>query len=314
MTRRAILIAAPIAVAVLTATLLAQRQEVAVNDTQVFPESVTSTRDGAVIFGSTAKPVVYRAAPGAASADAWIQPPTGGLQRVLGVFADDRAHALWVCSSAVAATPGATPTGETAVKRFDLTTGAFQSSHAFAGGTGTCNDMAVAQDGTLYATDTSGARVLRLTPGATAMEQWAADPSLASADGIAVLGDGAIYVNTFRSGTLVRLRVGADGASLPPETLATSRPLVRPDGMRSVGPNTMLLVEGEGRLDEVTIQGSRAEIRTLKDGFSGPTAVTLIGAQAFVLEAKLNYRSDPQLRGQDPGPFRVIAVAYSAPR
>src|SRR5262249_43937941 len=139
------------------------------------------------------------------------------------------------------------------------------------------------------------------------------DPQLATADGIAILSDGAIYVNTFATGTLVRLAVGADGSSQAPVKLETSRPIVRPDGMRSVAGMTMLLVEGDGHLDEVTVQGTRADVKTLKDGFVGATAVTLVGEQAFVLEAKLNYRNDARLRDQDPGPFRVLAAPY-APR
>jgi len=286
----------------LAASLAAQPAEVTINDTIVSPESVTSSRDGAIIFGSTTKGTIYRAAPGAAVADAWIQASTGGLQRVLGVFADDRSQTLWVCSSAPAAARGAaptsTPTGETGVKSFNLSTGAAKGSYLFPGGTGTCNDMAIAADGTMYATDTAGARVLRLKPGASAMDQWAADPLLTSADGIAVLSDGAVYVNTVATGTLVRLAVGADGTAAAPVKLETSRPIARPDGMRSVSGMVMLLVEGDGHLDEVAIQGNAANIRTLKEGLTGPTAVTLVGNQAYVLE----------------GRTKVTAVAYTPSR
>jgi sugar lactone lactonase YvrE len=233
---------------------------------------------------------------------------------VLGVFADDRARLLWVCSSPAAPVPGAAPAGETGVKSFDLQTGAFRASYTFPGGTGTCNDIAVAADGTMYATDTPGARVLRLRPGATTMDMWAADPLLASVDGIAILADGAVYINTYSSGLLVRLAVSADGRAAAPVKLQTSRPIVRPDGMRTVRGQTLLLVEGDGHLDEVVVQGSRAEVRTLKDGFVGATAVTLVGREALVLESKLNYRNDPALRDKDPGPFRAISVLYTPSR
>jgi outer membrane protein assembly factor BamB len=293
------LVALGVLVAAPASAARAQQAEVTINDTMVSPESVTSSRDGAIIFGSTTKGTVYRAAPNAAAADAWIQASTAGLQRVLGVFADDAHQTLWVCSSAPppprGAAPPATPApaGETGVKSFNLATGAAKGSFAFPGGTGTCNDMAIAADGTLYATDTSGARVLRLKPGATTMDLWAADPLLTSADGIAVLGDGAVYVNTFASGTLVRIAVGAGGAASAPVKLETSRPLVRPDGMRSVTGTTMLLIEGDGHLDEVTIRGTQAEITTIKDGFTGPTAVTLVGNRAYVLEGRTKVTAVP---------------------
>jgi sugar lactone lactonase YvrE len=276
----------------------AQPAEVTINDTMVSPESVTSSQDGAIIFGSTTKGTIYRAAPKAAAADAWIQASSVGLQRVLGVFADDAHQTLWVCSSAAPTGRGVAsqPTGDTGVKSFNLATGAPKGNFPFPGNTGLCNDMAIARDGTLYATDTLAGRILRLKPGASAMEQWVADPLLASADGIAILADGNVYVNTFGTGTLVKIAVGADAAAAAPVKLALSRPLTRPDGMRSVGANTMLLIEGDGHLDEVTVQGTRAEIKTIKEGFMGPTAVTLVGNLAYVLEGRTKVTAVPYTR------------------
>jgi sugar lactone lactonase YvrE len=279
--------------ACVASTLYAQPAEVTINDTMVSPESVTSSADGAIIFGSTTKGNIYRAPKGATSADVWIEASSAGLQRVLGVFADDAHQTLWVCSSAAPARGGAPASGETGVKSFNLATGAQKGSYAFPGGTGTCNDMAIDKAGTLYATDTAGARILRLKAGAGAMDQWAADPLLTSADGIAVMGDGNVYVNTFASGTLVKIPVGADGAAGQPSRLQLSRPLVRPDGMRSISATKMLLIEGDGHLDEVSIQGNAAEITTLKDGFTGPTAVTLVGSTAYVLEGRTKVTAVP---------------------
>jgi hypothetical protein len=76
----------------------ADRSEIVIQDPRAFPESFTSTADGTVFFGSAGKNMVYRAARGSATAQAWIQPETAGLRRVLRVFADDRAKTLWVCS------------------------------------------------------------------------------------------------------------------------------------------------------------------------------------------------------------------------
>ncbi len=121
-------------------------------------------------------------------------------------------------------------------------------------------------------------------------------------------------MNSVGQGTLLRIPVKADGSAGAITKLETSRPLMQPDGMRSVGSKTMLLVEGAGRLDEVTINGNKAEIKTLKEGLTGPTAVTLAGGTAYVAEARLNYRNDPKLRDQDPGPFRAIGVPYRAPQ
>ncbi len=278
--------------AALSASASAQPAEITINDTMVSPESITSSADGAVIFGSTTKGNVYRAAPGAASADVWISASAAGLQRVLGVLADSAHQTLWVCTTAAAAL-GATAAGETGVKAFAMPAGTPKGSYQFPGNRGLCNDIAVAPDGTVYATDTQGGRVLRLAPGAAQMTEWAASPLLASADGLVVLSDGSVCVNTFSSGTLVKIPLASGGSAGEPVKLETSRPLVRPDGMRTVRGNTLLLVEGDGHLDEVRVEGSRAEITTLKEGFMGVTAVTLVGGTAYVLEGRTKATAVP---------------------
>jgi len=289
----------------------ADRTEITFTDGRIFPESLTSTKNGAVYFGSLGQDSVYRAAPNAAKAETWIRPKTNGLQTVLGVFADEPAGTLWVCASASGGRNGAPVVGETALKAFSLKDASFKASYAFPAG-GLCNDIAAAKDGTIYATDTTGARVLRLKKGASAFDVWASDPMLlATVDGVALLADGAVYVNSVGQGTLLRIPVKADGSAGPITKLETSRPLQSPDGMRSVGSRTMLLVEGAGRLDEVTIAGDKAEIKVLKEGLTGPTAVTLVGNMAYVAEARLSDRNDP---AKDPGPFRAVAVPYKAPK
>jgi sugar lactone lactonase YvrE len=230
---------------------------------------------------------------------------------VLGVLADEKAGVLWVCASATGGRGGAPSVGETALKAFNLKDASFKASYAFPGN-GLCNDIAVAGDGTVYAADTIQARVLRLKKGATALDVWAADPMLlGGADGLALLADGHLYVNSVQQGTLLRIDVNKDGSAGKITKLETSRPLMQPDGMRSVGSRTMLLVEGAGRLDEVTINGDKAEIKVLKEGLTGPTAVTLAGGTAYVTEAKLALRNDAT---KDPGPFRAVGVPYKAPK
>jgi sugar lactone lactonase YvrE len=301
-----------VALGMACAAQAADRPEITFADARIFPESLTSTKNGAVYFGSLGHDSVYRAAPTSSKADTWIQPKANGLATVLGVFADERAGVLWVCTSASGGRNGAPYVGETALKAFHLKDASFKASYAFPGN-GLCNDIAVANDGTVYATDTIQARVLRLKKGASALDVWATDAMLlGTADGIALLADGAVYVNSVGQGTLLRIAVKADGSAGAITKIETSRPLMQPDGMRSVGSKTMLLVEGAGRLDEVTVNGDKAEVKVLKEGLTGPTAVTLVGGMAYVSEAKLNYRNDPTLG--DPGPFRAVGVPYHAPK
>jgi hypothetical protein len=282
-------------------------REITFADARIFPESVTSTASGDLYFGSLGQDSVYKAPANSTQAVRWVPSKANGLNFVLGVFADEQAGVLWVCSSARSGQNGAPSVGETALKAFGLTDASFRGSYAFPGG-GLCNDIAVAADGTVYATDTNQARVLRLKKGADALDIWAADPMLlASADGIALLADGGVYVNSVNQGTLVRIPVNADGSAGTIAKLVTSRPLVRPDGMRSIGHETMLLIEGEGRLDEITVSGNTADVKVLRDRLKGPTGVALARGAAWVTEAKLGLLDTP---GKDPGPFRAIGVAH----
>jgi sugar lactone lactonase YvrE len=284
----------------------ADRPEITFDGPRIFPESLTSTKNGDLYFGSLGQDSVYRATSKESQAKTWIQPKSNGLTTVLGVLADEKAGVLWVCASASGGRNGAPFVGETALKAFSLKDASFKASYAFPGN-GLCNDIAVANDGTVYATDTIQGRVLRLKKGAAAFDVWASDPmQLATADGIALLDDGNVYVNSVGQSTLMRIDVNKDGSSGKITKLETSRPLQGPDGMRSVGKKIMLLVEG-GRLDEVTINGDKAEIKVLKEGMPGITAVTLTGGMAYVTEAKLNLRNDAT---KDPGPFRVFGIPY----
>lgn len=281
--------------------------EVTIHDDKPFPESMTSTSDGTLIIGSLGKGEIFKAAKGAAMAEVWIKPGTNGLQHVLGVLADQRSGTLWVCSSELP------PDGKlAALKTFDLKTGAPKGSFDFPGEKSFCNDIAIGPDGTAYATDTFTGRILRLKKGAAALDVWVKDDQLGGADGIAFGDPGTIYLNTFTTGKLFRVPVGKDGAAGAIAQIPTSQPLTSPDGLRPLGKNEFLMIEGAGRLDRVTIDRNTAKIEVLKDGFNGPVAVTRVGDTAWVVEGKLPYMLDPKFAGQDPGPFKAYAVPLSS--
>lgn len=67
-----------------------------------------------------------------------------------------------------------------------------------------------ADKGEVYVTNTLAPEILRLRPGAKALEIWASDPVFdagpkgAGLDGIAFGADGHLYVNTFSKGELFR--------------------------------------------------------------------------------------------------------------
>ena len=260
-----------------------ERTEVTINGIGVLAENLTSGQDGTIYFGSTATGTIYRAAPGATRAEPWIQASAAGLSNVLGVLADDKSNTLWACQNNTGGRGGAPIVGQTALRSFDLKTGAAKATYPFPTNGGVCNDMAIAADGTVYATESFANRVHRLRPGTAALDVWSTDPQLGAIDGIAILGDGQVYVNTFSSGRLFRIPVNADGTAGTLVPIETSLPLSRPDGLRAVGPQTLIQAEGQGRATELTITGNRAEVRVLQENLTGATGVTLVGNNVFVL-------------------------------
>jgi sugar lactone lactonase YvrE len=258
------------------------RTTITLGDTAVSPENVTSSRDGTVYFGSMTKGTIYRALPGAAQAEPWILASATGLTRVLGVLADDRSNTLFVCQNAVDARGGAPASGQTALRTFDLKTGAARGTYPFPANSRICNDIAVAEDGTAYVSESYGGKVHRLRPGASALEVWASDEQMNVIDGLALLSDG-LYVNDFAKGAMFRIPMTADGSAGALIPIQTSMPLERPDGLRSVGPRTLLQTEQAGRVAELTITGDRAEVRVLEDGLTRASGVTVVGDALVVL-------------------------------
>ena len=278
------LLVAVVALTTIATSVHAQgRTEITIKDTgTVTPENLTSSRDGSVYFGSMTKGTIYRAAPGAARAEPWILASATGLTRVLGVLADDRSNTLWVCQNATGGQGGAPAAGQTALRSFDLKTGAAKGTYPFPPNSGVCNDIAVSDDGTAYASESFRGRVHRLKPGATAIETWVTDQQLNVIDGLALLADG-LYVNEFATGKLFRIPVNADGSAGAIVPIETSLPLTRPDGLRTAGPRKLLQAEQGGRVAELTIDGNRAEVRVLKDSLARAAGVTIVGDTAFVL-------------------------------
>jgi hypothetical protein len=95
----------------------------------------------------------------------------------MGVLADEKSGMLWVCSNDVSAlgVPGPGSEKGSALKGFDLKTGAGKVSVKFPGTHTFCNDMAVGDDGAVYVTNSFAPQILRLRPGAHELEIWHTD-------------------------------------------------------------------------------------------------------------------------------------------
>jgi hypothetical protein len=273
---------------------------VTVTDTRVFPESITVTSDGTLLIAGSEKGIIYKAASGATTAQAWISREQAGFEGfLLGIYADEPHGVFYVCSDV------AGPPRQAAFKSFDLKTGALKATYHFPGG-GLCNDFVTAPDGTLYATDTVLGRILRLKPAANEPDIWASDPGLAGIDGIAFAG-GKLYFNNVQKNLLQRIEVNSDGSAGAVTTLQLSTALSGPDGMR-VGPGEVLLIaeNRSGNLTQAKIDGDKATLTVVKGGFGQLTAVGVVGNVAWVAESRFAQRDNPNNR--DPGPWVITPV------
>lgn len=280
--------------------------EITMQGLRLFPESITSDAAGNIYLGSNPG-IIFRAAPGEASAQPWIAPDAAnGLMSVFGVLADDVRGLLWVCTN-----PAGAGGGSPAIKTFRLADGALVASYPLnTGGLPTmCNDMTIAANGDVYATETLGGRVLRLVNGGAAFDIWATDPEFATADGIALAEDGTLYINAIQRNNLVRANIDAAGNFAGATVLTPSRPMGGPDGLRLLEGHRFLQSEGNaGLITVVTIEGDHARIETIAEGVDYASAVTAVNGRAFYPEGKLRFLFGP-LAGQDPGPFIVRNVA-----
>lgn len=269
-----------------------------------FPESITSTSDGALYAGSMTHGVIYKAAPGTASAEPFVEAQTEGPAGVAGVFADEANKTLWACYVDLAAFGGG-DSKPSVLRSFDLTTGASKASYTFAGAS-FCNDIATTADGTAYATDTMGGRIVRIAPGAAELEEWLKSDSLAGIDGLSFAPDGKLYANSVTANKLMRIDMGADGAAGAVTDLTLSQEIKGPDGMRFGDDGVLYLAENaNGRVDSVDIQGDAATITPLPGNvYDFPAAVTKVGSTLWVLESQLG-----KMGGDvDPGAFMIHPV------
>jgi len=287
---------------------------------RVFPENITSTKGGTLYVGSMAAGGIMRVLPNTNRAEIWIKPGAFGSRAIFGVLAAARSNTLWVCSNDLSAigVPGPSTESGSALKGFDLKSGAGKISIKLPGEKTLCNDIAIGADGSAYVTNTNAAQILRLAPQADQFEVWSSDPMLAppvgggaGLDGIAFGADGNLYVDTYTPGELFRVAVKAGKAGKVTK-LTPSRPLVLADAIRPLGGNTFLIVEGGGRLDRMVIKGDDATIETLKDGFAVPTSVAVVDQTAWVSEGQLGYIFDPSMKDKLPRlPFRIYSVPLS---
>jgi hypothetical protein len=261
----------------------APASEILIADAKSQPESLTVAPGGVLIVGSASTPFVYKVRPGSTTAEKFIDASEEGAGTFFfGMLADAASNTLWTCQ--LTPVPGATPVKRhTALRGFDLSSGAQKLRWNLPGESNTCNDFAIGPDQALYISDTSNSKIYRLPAGAAAAELLLEDAALRGIDGITFL-NGTLYVNNVFSNKLFRIPLDAAGKAGPPVEIATDQPVKGPDGMRAANGKLLLAENGSGKISVITIQGDKASVTVIKDGLKTPTAVEPAGDKIWIAE------------------------------
>ncbi len=182
--------------------------DILIVDAKSQPESLTVAPGGVLFVGSASTPFVYRVRPGSTTAEKFVDASAEGAGTFFfGMLADAASNTLWTCQlTPVAGTKP--PKRQTALRSFDLATGAQKLRWNLPGDNSTCNDFALGPDKALYISDTANSKIYKLPAGASTAELFLEDRALYGIDGITFL-NGTLYVNNVFSNNLYRIPMDA---------------------------------------------------------------------------------------------------------
>jgi hypothetical protein len=183
-----------------------------------FPEGITKSQAGRMYVGSIADGSIYTVAPNATTAQQFIAANTLAKPSVLGMAVSGDSTTLWVCNTVTSPPMGELPSA--AIVGIGAADGQVKATHELpASAAGAfCNDIAIADNGNLWATESFGGRIFRIlasdllsnTPATT----WLQASELAGPEGPAVgafganglvLLSGKLFVVNSSRGTLLSI-------------------------------------------------------------------------------------------------------------
>ncbi len=257
--------------------------EILIADAKSQPESLTVAPGGVLIVGSASSPFVYKVRSGSSTAEKFIDASAEGPGTFFfGMLADAATNTLWTCQ--LTPVPNTTPVQRhTALRSFDLSTGAPKIRWNLPGDNNVCNDFAIGPDKALYITDTINSKIYKLPAGASTAELFLEDRALYGIDGITFL-DGTLYVNNVFSNNLYRIPVDAAGKPGQPVDIWMDQPIKGPDGMRAANGKLFVAENGSGKISIITVNGDKASVTVIKEGLKTPTGVQPAGDTVWFTE------------------------------
>ena len=264
-------------------TQAASAADILIGDAKSQPESLAVAPGGVLFVGSASSPFVYKVRSGSATAEKFIDATAEGPGTFFfGMLADGASNTLWTCQ--LTPVPDTTPVRRhTALRGFDLSTGAPKIRWSLPGDDSMCNDLSIGPDKALYLTDTANGKIYRLPSGASTAELYLEHRTLMGVDGITFL-DGTLYVNNVVFNKLYRIPVDAAGKPGTPVDIWMDQPVKGPDGMRAANGKIFVAENGSGKISVLTINGDKASVTVIKEGLKTPTAVEPAGDTLWIAE------------------------------
>jgi len=262
----------------------ASAAEILIVDAKSQPESLTVAPGGILFVGSASTPFVYKVLPGSTTAEKFVDASAEGPGTFFfGMLADAATKTLWTCQL--------TPVGDTkppkrhtALRGFDLSTGAQKLRWDLPGENSTCNDFAIGPDKALYITDTANGKIYKLPARASTADLFLEDTaSLRGIDGITFL-NGTLYVNNVISNKIYRIPVDAARKAGQPVEILLDQPVSKPDGMRAAKGKLLIAENGSGKISVISLSGDKGSVTVIKEGFKTPTAVEPAGDTIWIAE------------------------------
>ncbi|HEY6986939.1 MAG TPA: hypothetical protein VH369_01070 [Bryobacteraceae bacterium] len=261
----------------------ASAADILIADAKSQPESLTVAPGGVLIVGSASTPYIYKISSGSSTAEKFVDVSAEGPGTFFfGMLADTSSNMLWACQ--LTPVPNTHPVQRhTALRGFDLSTGAAKIRWDLPGDNSTCNDFSIGPDKALYITDTANGKIYKLPSGASTAELFLEHRTLMGIDGITFL-NGTLYVNNVFFNNLYRIPVDAAGKAGTPVDIWMDQPVKGPDGMRAANGKLFVAENGSGKISVITVNGDKASVTVIKEGLKTPTAVEPAGDTLWIAE------------------------------
>lgn len=261
----------------------ASAAEILIVDAKSQSESLTIAPGGILFVGSASTPFVYKMRPGSTTVEKFVDASAEGAGTFFfGMLADAATNMLWTCQ--LTPVPGVTSMKRhTALRGFDLSTGAQKLRWNLPGDNSTCNDFSIGPDKALYISDTANGKIYKLPAGAITSELFLENPELKGIDGITFLGR-TLYVNNVITSHLYRIPMDDAGKAGQPVDIQLDQPLKGPDGMRAADGKLLVAENGGGKISVITVNGDKASITVIKEELKIPTAVEPVGDTIWIAE------------------------------